>query len=198
MVKPLEYGVLRTEVKTLISAINTCFATHYSQWEAKTKGWVTSKCEELLPGGDREHLVGEINKDIPRQLLQQLSDEWSVEEGIVESLVLDIQTKVDEFKEKLGVEYTSEIVEETIKWLRAKAAQLGYVEFEMTIGTLNWLYEEAKEVTIMEFLTRTNYKDVIEYHEELRKKLWEVHYEAIEWHEAKILSEVAKTMENMK
>lgn len=190
--------VLRTEVKNLASGIDTCFETHYSQWENITKGWVAHKWEELLPGGDREHLVDEINKDTPRQLLQQLTDEWPVEDGLVEALVTDIKAEVERLRETYGAEAASEIVEEAIQWLKAKAARLLHVEFEMSLRTLNWLYEDAKEVTIMEFLTRTNYKDVIEYHEELRRKLWEMHYEAVEWHAAKILSEVAKGMEDFK
>lgn len=191
------YEILKSEVKILTSGINVLFTEQYNHWEEKTKYWVASKWEELLPGGDRERLVDGINKDIPRQLLQQLSDEWPVEEGMVEALVTDIKAMVDGLKEKYGEEGASMYVRETITWLRAKAAQLVRVEFALTPGNLDWLYENAKEVTIMEFLTRTNYKDVIEYHEELRKKLWEMHYEAVEWHEAKILSKVARAMENM-
>lgn len=197
MENTVDYEILRAEVKNLTSGINTCLAENYNRWETRTKGWVASKWEELLPGGDREHLVDEICEDTPRLLLQQLSDGWPVEDGLVEALVTDIKAKVERIKEIHGIEAASEIVEETIEWLKTKAADLGFVEFEMTLRTLNWLYEDAKEVTIMEFLTRTNYKDVIEYHEELRKKLWEMHYEAVEWHEAKILSEVAKGMEEL-
>lgn len=197
MRKMIDNELLRTEVRMLTSGINSCFTEQYDCWEARTKSCVTAKWEELLPGGNRERLVDEICEDTPRQLLQQLSDEWSVEDGLVESLVTDIKEKVEEIKKKLGAESALEIVNETIKWLKAKAAELGYVEFEMSIRKLNWLYEDAKEVTIMEFLTRSNYKDVIEYHEELRKKLWEMHYEAVEWHEAKILSEVAQAMEDI-
>lgn len=193
-----DYGILRGGVIYLTSGINAIFENQYDTWETKTKYWVVGKWEELLPPGDRDRLVDEICEDTPRLLLQQLTDEWPVEDGIVESLAKEIRTKVEEIKEARGVQVASDIVRETIQWLKAKAAELGFVEFELSIRTLNWLYEDAKEVTIMEFLTRTNYKDVIEYHEELRKKLWDMHYEAIEWHEAKILSEVAKAMENMK
>lgn len=197
MKNALDYDLLRTEVTSLTSGINKYFATHYNQWEIKTKWWVVAKWEELLPGGDRERLVDEINKDTPHQLLQQLSDEWPVEEGLIESLAVEIKAKVEELKEKLSVESALVIVDETTKWLKAKAAQLVFVEFETSLRDLNWLYEDAKEVTIIEFLTRSNYKDVIEYHEELRKKLWEMHYEAVEWHQAKILSEVARAMESI-
>lgn len=194
----IDSKILIPEVITLTSGINAYFAEQYDKWEHKTKCWVAAKWEELLPAGDRERLVDEINIDTPHQLLQQLSDEWPVEEGVIESFTIDIKAKVEELKEKFGVEPAIEIMDETIKWLRVKAAKLGCVEFEMSIRTLNWLYEDAKEVTIMEFLTRSNYKDVLEYHEELRRKLWEMHYEAIEWHEAKILSEVATAMEKIK
>lgn len=197
MKNTLDYEILRAEIKNLISGINAYFTEQYNRWETKTKYWVASKWEELLPGGDRERLVDEINSDTPRQLLQQLSDEWRVEEGVIESLTVEIKAKVEGLKEKYGVESTLEIVGETIEWLNAKAAELGHVGFEMSMGKLNWLYEEAKEVSIMEFFTRTNYKDVIEYHEELRKKLWEMHYEAVEQHEAKILTAVATAMEDM-
>lgn len=194
----LDSEILRSEIRILTSGIDAYFTEQYDRWETKTKWWVATKWEKLLPGGNRERLVDEINKDTPRQLLLQLSDEWPVEKGDVELLLADIKIKVEEIKEARGVEAVSEIVEETIQWLKAKAAELAQVEFAWSLRTLEWLYEDAKEVTIMEFLTRTNYKDVIEYHEELRRKLWEMHYEAIEWHEAKILSEVAKAMENMK
>lgn len=193
----LNHEELRADVKLLTSGVNSYFAENYNQWEKETRGWVALKAEELLPAGDREHLVDEIDKNTPRLLLEQLSDEWQVEDGKVDSLVTDIKAKVEGLRETLGAEVTSAIVAETIKWLKAKAAQLVHVEFEWSIETLNWLYENAKEVTIMEFLTRSNFKDVIEYHEELRKKLWEMHYEAIEWHEAKILTEVARAMENI-
>lgn len=194
----LDNQILREEIRNLTSGINAYFTEQYDRWEEKTKYWVASEWERLLPAGDRERLVDEINKDTPHQLLQQLSDEWPVEEESIEKLIVEIKAKVEELKEKHGIESTFEIVNETTKWLRAKAAQLVNVEFAMTLNTLNWLYENAKEVTIMEILKRSNYKDVIEYHEELRRKLWEMHYEAIEWHEAKILLEVAMAMENMK
>lgn len=193
----LDHQFLITEVRNLTSGIDACFSEQYDCWEVRTKSWVASKWEELLPSGNRERLVEEINKDTPHQLLEQLSDEWPVENGIVESLVEDIKAKIDKIKKVHGVEVASEIVEETIQWLKVKSAQLVRVEFEMSLRKLNWLYEDAKEVTIMEFLTRTNYRDVIEYHEELIKKLWEMHYEAVEWHEAKILAKVAKAMEDI-
>lgn len=192
-----DYEILRSEVKMLTSGINVLFAEQYDHWEAKAKEWVASKWEELLPGGNRERLVDEIDKNTPRRLLKRLSDEWSVEEGMVEALVADIKAMIDGLKEKYGEEGALLYVNETIKWLKAKVAQLEHVEFAETLGKLDWLYENAKEVTIMEFFTRSNYKDVIEYHEELRRKLWDMHYEAVEWHEAKILSEVAAAMQNI-
>lgn len=192
-----KYKDIRAGVKILTSGISTYFASQHNLWERKTHRWVAEKTSELLPGGGRQRLVNKIDRDIPLQLLQQLSDEWSIEEGIVESLVLDIRSKVEMLIKEQGDKSALEIVDETIKWLKAKASQLVRVEFEMSLRRLNWLYEDAKEVTIIEFMTRSNYKDVIEYHEELNKILWEMHFEAVEWHEAKILSEVARAMEGL-
>lgn len=197
MESTLNYTILRSEVIGLTSVINLYFTKQYNAWERKTNAWVGLKAHELLPSGDREHLVDAVSKDTPHLLLQQLSDEWPIEDGIIEALVADINRKTESLIEKFGDRVTLEIVNETKKWLKAKAAELLQVEFEGSLRTLDWLYEDAKEVTIIEFLTRSNHKDVIEYHEELNKKLWEMHFEAIEWHEAKILSEVAEAMENI-
>lgn len=190
----LNNEVLRSEVKNLISGINAYFTEQNDVWEKKTREWVLLKADELFPGGDRQHLAEKLDKDTPRQLLQQLSDEWPVEDGIVDTLIADIKSKIEVLKESLGDGAATEIVDETKSWLNAKAAQLVRVEFERYLNTLDWMYDNAKEVTIMEFLTRSNYQDVISYHEELNKVLWEMHFEAVEWHQAKILSEVAKGM----
>lgn len=184
--------VLRSEVRNLVSSINAYFTEQNDVWEKKTREWVLLKADELFPGGNRQHLAEELGKDTPRQLLQQLSDEWPVEDGVVDTLVEDIKVKVGVLKERLGEGLATEIVDETKRWLEAKAAQLVRVEFERYLGTLDWMYENAKEVTIIEFLTRSNHQDVISYHEELNRVLWEMHFEAVEWHQAKILSEVAK------
>lgn len=194
MGKSLNNEVLRAEVKKLVSGIDTYFAEQNNKWEKKTREWVTSKADELFPGGNRQRLAEEVSKDTPRLLLQQLSDEWIIEEGVVDTLVADINAKVESLKEKLGDGPATEVVDETKKWLNAKAAQLVRVEFERYLSTLDWMYDNAKEVTLMEFLIRSNYQDVISYHEELNKVLWEMHFEAVEWHQAKILSEVAKGM----
>lgn len=188
----LNNEVLRSEVKNLVSGINTYFAEQNDNWEKKTREWVTSKADELFPGENRQRLADEISKDTPRLLLQQLSDEWPVEDGVVDTLIADIKSKIEVLKESLGDGAATEIVDETKSWLNAKAAQFVRVEFERYLNTLDWMYDNAKEVTIMEFLTRSNYQDVISYHEELNRVLWEMHSEAIEWHKAKVLSEVAK------
>lgn len=195
MKNPVNNEVLRNEVKNLTSGIDAYFAEHYSRWEEKTREWVTSKANELFPGEDRQHLAENIDKDTPHQLLQQLSDEWTVEDGVVDALFADIMSRIEALKDRLGDGTAAEVVDETIKWLNAKAAQLVKIEFERFLSTLDWLYEDAKEVTIMEFLMRSNYQDVLSYHDQLNMVLWEMHFEAIEWHEAKILSEVAKAME---
>lgn len=188
----LNNEVLRSEVKNLVSGINAYFTEQNDVWEKKTREWVLLKADELFPGGNRQNLAEELDKDIPRQLLQQISDEWPIEDGVVDTLVDDIKVKVGVLKERLGEGLATEVVDEAKKWLEAKAAQLVRVEFERYLSTLDWMYDNAKEVTIIEFLTRSNCQDVISYHEELNRVLWEMHFEAVEWHQAKILSEVAK------
>lgn len=160
----------------MTTTIYNIFSPHIPDWQKYALRYFEEHLEAVNLTGVC-HLDEQETPELPRQIFMQLNDDWAAEPELVNEIVRALQSDGKDLA----------LADD----LRAMAAHLREIEGSLLSNlALEQEFEAAKEETLWEKLTDSNYKDILAFYQELSTTLHRAMFEATEWHMAKILDEV--------
>lgn len=166
------------QLQSIISAI---FARFAEEWHDYALKWTMAHLQEIDSTGAANLDLNET-PELPQQFLHQITDEWPIEPAVLEAINSELQQLISG-----GMPITAIHAE-----LAQIAQSLREIDFPIP-QKLQDAYTQAQDITILERLTGTNYKDVLRFDRYLREYLYQNINEMLQWHMAKIID---KTMYN--